>query len=314
MQSFDSISDHHCIQNETNNQCALTKLGYLLSKPELSVKEVRDLLCLSIRGELTPAPSSAATKPSVANHTGTMQDIFAQMVRLSSAEAVLFSNIPEIVVSPSPSRERNQNLRKNVESDASAAPWSPTAAEATATEASLLPVLLHLAVARDDVEGLTFCLDYESNQDPIRSPNMERRPSGYAAGFVNSLEPSTGRSPLHVAAFNGSERCLSLLLHAGAIVHLRDSLGHTALYYVRLFSFLTSWGTWLTLQICRQAARRGHSAIVDMLRQAGANLGGSDIDGGFAEFEAKKAFRRGDESSLAIWTRAGFDVSALTSS
>lgn len=51
-----------------------------------------------------------------------------------------------------------------------------------------------------------------------------------------------------------------------------------------------------------------------MLRQAGANLGGSDIDGGFAEFEAKKAFRWGDESSLAIWTRAGFDVSALTSS
>ena len=157
------------------------------------------------------------------------------MVRLSSAATVPSSNIPEIIISPSSSRERAGN-HTDQDPNAPAAPWSLTAAEATATEASLLPFLLHLAVARDDVEALDFCLEFESSQDSIRSPNMERRPSGYAAGFVNSVEPSSGRSPLHVAAFNGSERCLAILLQAGALVHLRDSLGHTALYYVCLQS------------------------------------------------------------------------------
>ena len=60
---------------------------------------------------------------------------------------------------------------------------------------------------------------------------LQRRES--RARDINSLDPASGRSPLHVAALNGSTKCVNILLKSGASVHLRDSLGHTALYYAR---------------------------------------------------------------------------------
>ena len=57
-----------------------------------------------------------------------------------------------------------------------------------------------------------------------------------------------------------------------------------------------------------QAARRGHIAIVETLRQAGANLGGSDLEGGFAAIEVERAGRRGDTDALRVWNLAGFTV------
>ena len=57
-------------------------------------------------------------------------------------------------------------------------------------------------------------------------------PRAVASGVVNCLDVGSGRSPLHIAALNGSEQCIRLLLTSGASVHLRDSLDHTALYYV----------------------------------------------------------------------------------
>lgn len=205
-------------------QCALTKLGYLLSKAELSRDNVKELLRSPLRGELT-LQQGALRKPSMDLHSGTMQDLLAQVVRLSSANPP--RGVPEILVSPS--------LEKS-EVDA-AAPWSWTAAEAQVAELSLLPFLIHLAVAKDDVDGVGFCLQFREMVDQSRAPNDVFASAGYAGGVVNAIEPSTGRSPLHVAAFNGSDRCLALLLQAGALVHLRDMLGHTPLYYVRCISF-----------------------------------------------------------------------------
>ena len=42
-----------------------------------------------------------------------------------------------------------------------------------------------------------------------------------------------------------------------------------------------------------------------MLISAGANLGGSDLEGGYVDLEIKKAMSRGDERSLEIWRKAG---------
>ena len=50
--------------------------------------------------------------------------------------------------------------------------------------------------------------------------------------LINNKQPASGMTPLHIAALNASERCVGMLLRAGALVHMRDSLGHTALYYV----------------------------------------------------------------------------------
>jgi lysophospholipase len=112
-----------------------------------------------------------------------------------------------------------------------AAGWAATANEAAATEAALFPFLVHTAAARDDVDGIEYC---------VQAANVARANVNTSAGrlvpggIVNCLDPASGRSPLHTAALNGSVRCITMLLQAGALVHIRDSLGHTALYYVRL--------------------------------------------------------------------------------
>lgn len=48
-----------------------------------------------------------------------------------------------------------------------------------------------------------------------------------------------------------------------------------------------------------------HGGIVDLLVSAGANLGGSDIEGGFADVVIKKALRRGDEWAIQVWQKSG---------
>ncbi|TDL25044.1 asparaginase-domain-containing protein [Rickenella mellea] len=256
-------------------ECALTKLGYLLSKPELSVVEVRELIRTPLRGELTLPPGSAAA-PSIGQNLTNIHDVLAQVVRLSSQPS---HGGPQITVT-SPSREHEEDA---------AAQWSWTAAEAASTESVLFPFLVHLAAAREDVPALRFCLESQVPSTPLGEGGKAHQ--AIAGGIVNCVDPSSGRSPLHVASLNGSEACVQLLLEAGALVHLRDSLGHTALYY---------------------AARTGHECIVETLRKAGGNLGGSDVEGGFASLAVTKAWRSGDEHAVRIWTKAGVDTSTLT--
>ena len=40
----------------------------------------------------------------------------------------------------------------------------------------------------------------------------------------------------------------------------------------------------------------------------GANLGGSDIEGGFADIVIKKALRHGDERAIQVWKRSGISL------
>ena len=129
-----------------------------------------------------------------------------------------------------------------------ASSWSNTASESATAEAALYPFLVHLAVAKDDMETLKFCLGISESKDalpidpqtpmeemgvtesfPISSTNRNL----VKGGIANCLDIASGRTPLHVAALNGSIKCTQVLLEAGALVHIRDSLDHTALYYVR---------------------------------------------------------------------------------
>ena len=156
-----------------------------------------------LRGELTRVTAKAHTtqpaQTTMDEELEKIQGILSHVVRLSSRT---YSTEP-----PAPSITVNST-------EDSPSPWTWTAAEATSTEASLLPFVTHLAVARDDPHGLEFCLRTD--------------PAGEA---VNCLDVSS-RSPLHTAAINNSVKCISMLLKRGALVHLRDSLGHTPLYYV----------------------------------------------------------------------------------
>ncbi|KAJ7709644.1 L-asparaginase [Mycena rosella] len=253
-------------------ECALTKLSYLLSKPELTVADIRKLISTPLRGELTRQSATALTQTTINQNIENIQGLLSEFVRLSGRPA---QNHPQITIS----------LPNEATQDATAS-WTSTAAEAASTQGALLPFLIHAAAARNDAEGIKFCLETEASNESIAATSPG--PSNVASGLVNALDSAMGGSPLHAAALNGSAECVDILLHSGALVHLRDTLGHTALYY---------------------AARKGHENIVTVLVQAGASLSG--LDGGFAASTVQNAIRNADQATLDIWSKAGIKAEGL---
>ncbi|RPD64541.1 asparaginase-domain-containing protein [Lentinus tigrinus ALCF2SS1-7] len=257
-------------------ECALTKLSYLLSKPELSIAQVRSLIGTPLRGELTlpesKIPAVLSQPTTIGQSLENMQGLLSQVLRLSSPTSSASGRSPRIVI---------DGVGADEEADKATAPWSWTAAEASLMESALFPFLIHLAAARDDTDGLAFCLSAESGGTD--GPGV-----CVGGGLANCLDPSSGRSPLHAAALGGHTKAASMLLEAGALVHVRDSLGHTPLYY---------------------AARQGHEDLVDLLVKTGANLSGLDVEGGFVALAVNKAMHARDERVLNIWRKAGADVS-----
>ncbi|EAU88776.2 L-asparaginase [Coprinopsis cinerea okayama7 len=263
-------------------ECALTKLSYLLTKPELSVREVRELMGMPLRGELTrvsmTAPSSS--EATINQNMDNIQHVLNQFVRLSARPGASHSHGPQITLST-----HEQEQGEHPDPQKTSAPWTWTAAEAAYTEAILYPFLIHLAASKNDLEALRSCLGTaESVEQSLAPPPATETPKYglVAGGIVNCLEAASGRSPLHVAALNGHTESTQFLLQSGALVHLRDTMGHTALYY---------------------AARQGHEATVDALVQAGATLGGADRR--FAKLLYNEAMESNDEQLVALWKKCG---------
>jgi lysophospholipase len=163
-----------------------------------------------LRGELTSAPRGTRT-PAIDANLEAIGNTLSYVVRLTSP-----ARHPTTAVVVSGAEDGVPDA---------AAPWTWTAAEAATTQGALLSWLVHLAAAANDVDGLSHCL---SSTDGAHGEDQRT----IVGGIVNWINPASGRSPLHVAAINGSARCVHALLKAGSLVHLRDSLGHTALYYV----------------------------------------------------------------------------------
>ncbi|EPT04101.1 hypothetical protein FOMPIDRAFT_136339 [Fomitopsis schrenkii] len=193
-------------------ECALTKLSYLLSKPELPLAEVRALIGTPLRGELTrpvsTIPPALSEPKGIDSNLESISSVLSQVVRLSSS----YASGPKIF------------------------------------------------------------------------PSHTRWTIAIGGGLVNCAEPASGRSPLHAAALNGCVDAVSALLEAGALVHLRDSLGHTPVYY---------------------AARQGHEQVVEVLVKVGGLLGGSDVEGGFVALAVQKAELAADERVQRVWRKAG---------
>ncbi|KAG8861938.1 hypothetical protein FRB96_002381 [Tulasnella sp. 330] len=304
--------------------CALTKLAYLLSKKELSVNQVRTLIRTPLRGELT-GPNVAVTSAGLPI-VDSVSDLLAQVLRISSSASrftppvlspstspsIALSGIPDTpppitITGPQtldPGPDFVDGIRHSVHEVA--APWSLTASDAASTQSALFPFLMHLAAARDDVDGLAFCIDSDNQLfrtlgNPGRSTDMSgnnRTRSGTATsatttvpgGIVNCVDASTKMSPLHVAAMNGAERAVNILLRNGALVHQRDILDHTPLYY---------------------AARQGHRSIVQKLAKAGALLSGSDDSLGYVDHAVRRAEKAHDAQALEIWEMAGATMKKL---
>ncbi|KAJ4487704.1 L-asparaginase [Lentinula aciculospora] len=251
-------------------ECALAKLSYLLSKPEFPTYEVRKLMGVPLRGELTrsslvPAPSQIGVEQNLESLNG----VLSHFSRLSKPPSPHNRN-PQVTIS---------NLDEATQD--AAASWSWTAAEAASAEAALYPLLFHLAVARNDIESIKFCL---SKNIPGVDNSLDIDVAGLiTGGMINCTDPGSGKTPLHTAALNGHVDSVTLLLNSGALVHQRDILGHTALYY---------------------AARQGHTDTVNVLVEMGSTL--SVVDKMFAGFVVANASETGDTSSLNVWLLAGY--------
>ncbi|KAG9124289.1 hypothetical protein FRC07_012131 [Ceratobasidium sp. 392] len=247
-------------------ECALAKLAYLLSKTDLTPARVRKLLSVPLRGELTlPPPLTRPTTTAL----DSVQDLLGEILRLSQPS-----------ISSSGSEEAGADASNT-------APWRTTAADAGATELALIPFLMHLAVSRDDPASVVAAASHPRhppNTISATTPTSEQ-PYQFAQGASNAPLPVSLHTPLHTAALQGSARCTRALLEVGALVHVRDALDHTCLFY---------------------AARVRAREVVGILVGAGAHLGETDrrVARGILVTGAMGMDERD------IWALAGLEVDA----
>lgn len=212
-------------------QCALAKLAYLLSKP-LTTDQVKHLLSISLRGEIS-APSSAAPPPPAVNDLERLNDLLVQAVDLTGGR--------ELLDLPQRRRRRpaadggagtGDEADEVVDGPEEVAAWGRTENASHLLEAAILPQLLFKAVSTPQApDTLRALLDAYSSPSSASSsggdaaqPQPADADDPACANVVNALN-SVGMGLLHVACVHGSAACVRVLLERGASVHVRDMLG-----------------------------------------------------------------------------------------
>ena len=244
--------------------------------------QVRRLLGQPLRGELTLA-NSVPTYSSPVDAGQRLRALFSHVIECS----------PSTSRGPISPATRPRSLSSVTGSDVHLhlpdplalpdefnPPWPATLKDEETAERAILPYLLGQASARSDT-----LLD--SLLAEIVPPTATNDPTVVA--LLN--EPSTPslQTPLHLAVLAGQPTNVDLLLSHGASVHARDILGHGALFY---------------------AARSGAEGrrIVMALKQAGAHLGETELEGGEVGLEVIKARKNGDAAAEAVWREAAGDA------
>ncbi|GAA5865695.1 hypothetical protein JCM3774_004969 [Rhodotorula dairenensis] len=265
---------------DMTTECALAKLAYLLSKPELSPAQIRTLLSQPLRGELTPVASVPAYSSPYDTETR-LRTLFSQLVECGPAAHRSIGQFAH-----RRSRSRSSGSDPTLPEEFGSA-WPNTLADEACLRSAVMPYLLSQASSRTDhlLDTLVASLNVP---DTLTNPNSSAATS---AASVHPLalpsllnEPATVllQTPLHLAVLAALPRNVEQLLSHGASVHSRDTHGHSPLYY---------------------AAKHGGetgSAMVKLLRAAGAHLSEREIEAGFVGLEVLKAERAGDE----IWIEA----------
>lgn len=273
-------------------ECALAKLSYLLSKSELSLTQVRHLIGIPLRGEIS-VPQTASSGPALTNGLDRFQSLLEQAANLAETSSSSFivgtNECPPSMdpahpppstpferpapASPLPSAKNMPSLSASTLSndDSHVAAWSRTPHSAAVLERALLPALLASAVSKNDASTLRTLLDTERLTGGAAVSGGASSTSPLQFNPVHGLN-EVGMTLLHVAAIRGAEACARVLLEHGATVHGRDLLGHTPLYY---------------------ATRQSHESTASLLKAAGAMFAGTDAEGMLAELAEKERVRRG---------------------
>lgn len=276
---------HECSRNNLTNflaihQCALAKLSYLLSKPELSPAQIRSLLLRPLRGELTvisPVPTFASPLSEVGDRVRTL---FTQLMECSPSaqqNPLRRGRSKSSVDSTFPHHE-------DVPSDFDS-PWPATARDADNAEKALLPYLLGQAASRSGPLLAEILNSLTATSAIPATALLSAASSGTAISFLS--EPSTPslQTPLHLAVLASQPINVALLLSHGASVHSRDILCHSALFY---------------------AARLGTEGkeMVELLKKCGAHLGEVELERGEVGMEIARSYKLGKAEDLAVWKSA----------
>ncbi|MBW0482057.1 hypothetical protein O181_021772 [Austropuccinia psidii MF-1] len=230
---------------DMTTECALAKLGYLLSKPELTPEKIRNLLREPLRGELTP-PVRAQFEPQPLEDRLSWlvkKMTYLQALNFPSSYPPLKTFPPELLVETATGSTAQESGSTYQIVGVDLASSESFQAEQDHAERRLLPLLLSSAASREE---------------PILKQLLEISGGQIEAyGLLNHRSPAgLGQTALHLAAFHGRLANVELLLDHGASVHVRDDCGHTALYYAMI---------------------KRHKLCVDVLKKAGAHLADFEI-------------------------------------
>ncbi|KAJ3327177.1 hypothetical protein HDU93_002095 [Gonapodya sp. JEL0774] len=194
-------------------ECALAKLSYLLSKSveeggNLTVEDIRHLIRIPLRGELTPPVDHRHhIPPSLSESRATFSGRLLSALTSSSDTRLDGSPDDDLALHESPSVAASQ-----AKLYAAAAAALPTAqSTAPLSLSTLVPLLACRAAGSMDAHDLAHLA---AHHDLPRHANRA---------------PWDGRTALHVASGVGAAECVQVLLENGAGVYVRDRWGRTPL-------------------------------------------------------------------------------------
>ncbi|BGP30505.1 hypothetical protein JCM10296v2_002260 [Rhodotorula toruloides] len=264
---------------DMTTECALAKLSYLLSKPELTPAQVRKLLAQPLRGELTPV-APVPTYSSPLDTETRLRTLFSQLVECAPPNS-RSSVSPHKVVKPQLTGEDPV-----LPSEFTSA-WPSSLADEDALKAAVLPYMLAQAASRSSELLQTLVTSLSVPNAALSSATTATSSHPLALpSLLNEPASVTLQTPLHLAVLALNAQNVELLLASGASVHVRDTHGHSPLFY---------------------AAKAGGTfglAIVRSLKAAGAHLSEAEVESGQVGLEIVKAEKAVDATAREVWLEA----------
>lgn len=168
-------------------------------------------MAMPLRGEMT-----ASTMPTLKAFQPQSNEIYTLMSSLLNISTTTDEGLVSPLASP--------RVQPTTPDDS----WMENPQDTRHIQATLLPYLLCLAAAKNQPHGVSRVIkQIQAFEQPDAIGGVSWK-NVHGQSLMNLLDPAFGKNALHVAAANGNAACVEVLLLAGAHVHQRDALGHTA--------------------------------------------------------------------------------------